>query len=155
MAAENFTFSNAKGRTVEYYNRVDNADPVNCALIFVPCSVAGTEAQGQGFDDLAAVLGDANWTEQVGSTWSRFVMKDAELVELPAASATQYAVAVPAKTWTAVASSNDTAGALICYDPDTTAGTDANIIPLTAHIFAVTTDGNDVILNAGNFIVCS
>jgi hypothetical protein len=33
---------------------------------------------------------------------------------------------------------------LVCYDDDTTAGTDANIIPWTYHDFVVTTDGTDL-----------
>ena len=34
---------------------------------------------------------------------------------------------------------------LICYDADTAAGTDADIVPLAHYDFAVTTDGNDLI----------
>ena len=33
---------------------------------------------------------------------------------------------------------------VICYDSDTTAGTDSNIIPLTLHDFVVTPDGSDI-----------
>ncbi len=32
----------------------------------------------------------------------------------------------------------------MCYDGDTGTGTDANIIPLTSHVFAATPDGSDL-----------
>jgi hypothetical protein len=42
---------------------------------------------------------------------------------------------------------------LVCYDNDTTAGTDANILPLTYHDFVVTPDGSDIVavINAAGF----
>jgi hypothetical protein len=60
-------------------------------------------------------------------------------------------VQVPAVTWTTPAAGNNTTGLLVCYDPDTTGGADSAIIPLTHHDFVVTTDGNDVVLNVGDF----
>ena len=33
---------------------------------------------------------------------------------------------------------------IICYDGDTGAGNDSNIIPLTFHDFVLTSDGSDV-----------
>lgn len=151
-----FVFNIAKGRVVEYYNRVESNDPAASALILVPLSLSGTEAQGQDLDDLAAVLADANFTEQATS-WTRKTLTDVQLVALPAPDDTGnlYGVAVPEVTWTAPASPNNTTGLLVCYDADTGAGTDANIIPLTHHDFAVTADGNDVVLNAGDFFRAS
>lgn len=49
---------------------------------------------------------------------------------------------------------NNSAGKLVvCYDPDTTAGTDASLVPLTAHDCVFTTDGTDVSVTvpAGGF----
>lgn len=62
---------------------------------------------------------------------------------------------LPAVTWTAPTAGQNTTGLLVCYDPDTTAGTDANIIPISHHDFAVTADGNDVVLNAGDAVRAS
>jgi hypothetical protein len=153
----NFTFNIAKGRIVEFYNRVENNDPANSAIILVPLSASGTEAQGQDLDDLAAVEADANFAERTSGGWVRKTLTDAQLAALPAPDDTnnRYAVQVPSVTWTATAAGNNTTGLLVCYDPDTTAGTDSNIIPLTHHDFAVTTDGNDVVLNVGDFFRAS
>lgn len=152
----NYVFNIAKGRGVEFYNRAENNDPTNSALIAVPLSASGTEAQGQDLDDLNAVLGDANFTEQTGSNWARKTWESAELAtNSPNDTDNRYDVAVPESTWSSVAAANDTTGLLITYDSDTGAGTDANIIPITHHDFVVETDGNDVVLQAGDFLRCS
>lgn len=153
----NFAFNIAKGRIVEFYNRVENNDPSTSALILVPLSASGTEAQGQDLDDLAAVEADANFAEQTGGGWVRKTLTDTELAAFPSADDTnnRYAVAVPSVTWTGPAAASNTTGLLICYDSNTGAGTDANIIPLTHHDFVVTADGNDVVLNVGDFLRAS
>lgn len=152
-----FTFNISKGRVVEYYNRVKSNDPANSALILVPLSASGTEAQGQDLDTLAAVEADANFAEQTAGGWARKTLTDANLAALPAPDDTnnRYAVALPSVTWTGPTAGSNTAGMLVCYDPDTTAGTDSNIVPLTHHTFAVTADGNDVVLTAGDFFRAS
>jgi hypothetical protein len=43
-----------------------------------------------------------------------------------------------------VASGDAWAKIVICYDGDTTAGTDANIIPLTLHDFVATPSGANI-----------
>jgi hypothetical protein len=149
----NFVFNIAKGRVVEYYNRVESNDPANSALILVPLSASGTEAQGQDLDDLAAVEADANFAERTTGGWVRKTLESVQLAALPAPDDVnnRYGVQVPAVTWTTPAAGNNTTGLLVCYDPDTTGGADSAIIPLTHHDFVVTTDGNDVVLNVGDF----
>jgi hypothetical protein len=153
----NFVFNISKGRVVEFYNRAENNDPTNSALIAVPLSASGTEAQGQDLDDLAAVEADANFAERTSGSWVRKTWESAQLASLPAPDDgnNRYDVSVPSTTWTTPAAGNTTTGLLICYDSDTTAGTDSAILPCTHHDFAVTTDGNDVILNAGVFFRAS
>lgn len=157
MAAETFTFNIAKGRPIEFYNRVKNNDPANSALVLVPLSVGGTEAQGQDFDTLAAVLADANFDEQTTGGWARVVLDDADLAALPAPDDTSdlYGVALPEITYTTPATGSDVAQFLLCYDPDTTAGTDSNIIPVTAHARAIVANDLDVIIDAGDFFQAS
>lgn len=152
-----FTFNIAKGRLVEFYNRVESDDPSASALILVPLSASGTEAQGQDLDTLAAVEADANFAEITTGGWSRKTLTQTELAAFPAPDDgnNRYGVQVPSVTWTSVAVGNNTTGLLICYDADTGAGTDSNIVPLTHHTFTVTTDGNNVVLNVGDFIRAS
>lgn len=153
MAA--FVFNIAKGRVVELYNRVENNDPTNSAFILVPLAVGDTEANLQDIDNLSLVL--AGTPNEAGASWGRKTLESVELVALPAPNDTdnRYDVAVPAVTWAGPTAGQDTVALMICYDSDTGAGDDTNILPLTYHDFAVTADGNAVTLNAGNFFQAS
>lgn len=153
----NFVFNIAKGRVVEFYNRAENNDPTNSAIILVPLSQSGTAAQGQDLDDLAAVEADANFAERTTGGWVRKALESVQLASLPAPDDVndRYGIQVPSVTWTAPAAANNTTGLLVCYDSDTTSGADSAIIPLTHHDFVVTTDGNDVVLNVGDFFRAS
>ncbi len=151
----NIVFNVAKGRVVEYYNRVKGNDPANSALILVPIETSGLQADSVliDMDDLAAVLAGAT-NEQ--TTMGRTTLTDAQLAALPAPddSNDRYEVSLPSVTWTA-ASGNAISKILVAYDPDTTGGTDSAIIPLTMFDAAATPDGNDLVLNSGVFFRAS
>ena len=146
----NFVYNIAKGRVSEFFNRVDSNDPSTSAIILVPLSASGTEAEGQDYDTLAAVLaGTAN--EQTSGGWSRKTLTDSDLSAIAVDDTNNRMPAtLPQVTWTGPTVGNDTTGLLVCYDADTGSGTDANIIPLVHCDFVVTADGNDVILNTGD-----
>lgn len=142
-------FNIAKGRVVEYYNRVKGNDPAASALVIVAIKTTGIEADGtlQDYDDLAALLAAAN-DEATNAGYARKVLTDADLAALPAPDDTnnRYDITIPNQTWTGVAAVGGAWSALlVCYDADTAAGTDANIIPLTKHDFVVTPDGSDIV----------
>jgi hypothetical protein len=40
---------------------------------------------------------------------------------------------------------------LVCYDSDTTGGTDANIVPISCHDFPITPDGSNVEATGADF----
>jgi len=147
----NFVSNITKGRIIELLIRVDNNDPTNSAIVLVPLSASDTEANTQDFDDLSAFLGGTP-NEQTTS-WTRKTLTDTEL-SAPAVDDTnnRFPGTLPAVTWTAPTTGNNTTGLAVCYDSDTTAGTDANILWLTHNDFSVTADGNDVILNSGDFV---
>jgi len=141
-----FVFNIAKGRVVEYFNRVDTNDPTNSALIVVVLATSGLESDATliDFNDLAAVV--AGTTNEVTNTnYARKVLTDADIT-MPAPDDTndRYDLDIADQTWTAVAAGDGWSKLLVCYDSDTTAGTDANIVPLTAHDFVVTPDGSDI-----------
>jgi hypothetical protein len=149
-------FNIAKGRFVEWYNRVKASDPTNAAFIVVLLKVAEADATLIDYDSLSALLGGSN-TEADFTNYARKVLTDAELAALPAPDDTnnRYDVDLPDQTWTNAggASNNTLVKAVICYDADTTGGTDANIIPVAHYDFAVTTDGTDLTqqFNAAGF----
>lgn len=154
-------FNIAKGRVVEYYNRVENNDPANSALIVVLAEGAITDATLEDLDTLAAVTGDAGFTEATFTNYARKVLTDADLAALPSPDDTnnRYEVDVPDQVWSSAGgASNDTLTRLIiCYDSDTTGGTDTNIVPLTFHDFSITTNGGDLTaqINANGFFRAS
>lgn len=152
----NYAFNIAKGRAVELYNRVKGNDPANSAIILIPLSAQGSEAEAQDYDTVTAVLGGTS-DEQTGGGWVRKTLTDSQLAAFPSPNDTdnRYDIQVPAVTWTAPTAGNDTVGLLIAYDSDTTGGTDANLVPISSHTFTVTADGNDVALQAGDWIRAS
>jgi hypothetical protein len=147
----NIVFNIAKGRIVEIYNRVKSNDPANSALILVPIETSGLEADATliDVDSLSALLAGAT-NEQ--TTMGRKVLTDADLATLPAPDDAndRYDISLPAVTW-AAASGNPISKIAVCYDSDTTGGTDANIIPLCMFDRAETPSGSDIVLSAGVF----
>jgi hypothetical protein len=145
----NIVFNIAKGSVVEYFRRVDSNDPTNSAIIVVPVDAgATTDATARDFDTLAACTG-GGFTERTTGGWNRKTLTDSDIAT-PAVddSGDTFSVTIPDQTWTAV-SAGAVTDLIICYDSDTTAGTDTNIIPLLLLDFAITPDGSDVTADAG------
>lgn len=147
----NIVFNIAKGRVVELYNRVENNDPANSALILVPIETAGLETDATliDVDTLTALLAG---TTNEQTTMGRKVLTDVDLAALPAPDDVndRYSISLPTTTWTA-ATGNAISKIAVCYDSDTTAGTDANIVPLTMFDFVVTPSGTDIQMTGGEF----
>jgi hypothetical protein len=145
----NVIFNIAKGRLIELHDRVENNDPANSAIILVPLETSGLEADSVLIDkdDLAAVLSGAT-NEQ--TTMGRKVLTDADLAAVPAPDDTndRNERSLPNVTWTG-ASGNAISKILVCYDPDTTGGTDSSIIPLSMFDFAQGPNGSDIQMTGG------
>jgi hypothetical protein len=151
----NFTFNIAKGRVVEFYNRVENNDPAASALIVIPIETSGLETQANLEDsDNVTELLDGTTNEQ--TTMGRKTLTDTELAALPAPDDTnnRYSLDLPDITW-AAAGGNAISALVVCYDADTGAGTDANIIPLTYHDFITTPSGTDIVATTLEFFRAS
>ena len=151
----NIVFNIAKGRVVEYYNRVENNDPSTSALILVPIETSGLQADSVliDVDSLSALLAGAT-NEQ--TTMGRKTLTDTELAALPSPDDTnnRYEVSLPSVTWTAAAG-NPISKIVVCYDADTGSGTDSDIIPLTMFDFVVSPSGADIVLPSGVFFRAS
>ena len=147
-------FNGAKGRVNELVRRVKNNDPANSAIIVVALKATGLEADAvlRDYTDLAALLAAAN-DEATNVNYARKVLTDVELTApTPDQVNDRQDADTPDLVWTAVAATGGAwAKLLFCYDNDTTAGTDANIEPLTAHDFAVTPDGTDITAAVASF----
>lgn len=152
----NFIFNIAKGRGVEYYNRVKSNDPANSAFIVVILAAAGLETDAVLIDK--ATLADVvvgTTDEATNTNYVRKVITDTELAALTIDNANDRVdLDMPDQSWAAVAAGSNWAKMLICYDNDTTLGTDANIVPVAAYDVALTPDGStlNININAAGFL---
>lgn len=145
-----FEFNIAKGRTVHYAS----LPAANDALILVLLKSSGLQADDtlKDYDNLSALLAAANDE----ADFTNYVRKTLASVS-SAVDDTNNWTDVDADDLSYAAAGgavNNTIGkAVICYDPDTTAGSDADLIPLTAHDLAVTTDGStlNLLVPTGGF----
>lgn len=140
-----FVYNIAKGRAVELYNRVDTNDPANSVLLVAVINTAATDATLKDLDTMTAIEADANTAEVTNSGYARKTLTDADIVAFaPDNTNDRVDLDIPDQTWTGVAAGTGWTDLLVMYDNDSTAGTDANVVPLTQHDFAVTPDGSDI-----------
>lgn len=149
-------FNIAKGRVNEYVNRVDSNDPTNSALVVVLLQASEADGTLEDYDDLSTLLAAAGNTEATFTNYARKVLTDADITGPSVDDTNNWQSSdIPDQTWTSAggATNNTLTKCLICYDNDSTGGTDANIIPLCYYDFAATTDGNDLTaqINASGF----
>lgn len=141
-----FVFNIALGRVAEFYNRVDQSDPTDSALVIVVLATSGIESDAtlKDKDTLADVVSGAT-NEVTNSGYARKVLTDSDISAFAADDTNDRVdLDIPDQTWTGVASGDGWSKFLVCYDGDTGNGDDSNIIPLTAHDFVVTPDGSDI-----------
>jgi hypothetical protein len=152
-----YVFNISKGRACEFFYRVKNNDPANSAIILIPLGVSDTEANRRDDDSVSVFL--AALPDEAGASWGRKTITDASSPALAAIAPDdvndRFACPLPSITWTTPTAAQNTVAMLVAYDNDTTGGDDTNLIPICVCDFAVTADGNDVILNAGDCLRAS
>lgn len=139
-----FTFNVAKGRIAELAARVEANDPTNAAFVIVAINAGAAADDTMGdTDTLTALLATAA-NEVTNSGYARKTLANGSLTITVDDTNNRVDVDFADQTWSAVAAGDAWTDLVVCYDSDTTGGTDANIIPLTCHDFAVTPDGSDI-----------
>lgn len=147
----NIVFNIAKGRGIELHGRVVTNDPVNSALVLIPLETSGLETDLVLTDKetLAQVLaGTTNEQTTMGRKYC--VSTDFIGISTPDHGNDRNEAQIPTVIW-AGATGNPISKLIIAYDPDTTSGTDADIIPITMFDFLFTPDGSDIELTFGIF----
>lgn len=136
-------FNITKGRVAELYNRVKTADPSAARLYVIPIS-AGAVSDATALDvDTFADLVTAGVTERTANGWNRKTLAAADLASMaPDDTNNRMDIDIPDQTWTAV-STDAVTDLVICYSA-TASPTNAQLVPLTMHDFAVTPSGGDV-----------
>jgi hypothetical protein len=122
----------------------------NDALVMVPLESSGLVADStmRDYDTLADLLaGASNEQATVGRKTLSVSVTVNDTADRVEADATDV-------TWTSP-TGNAIGAVVICYDPDTTGGTDADLIPLTKHDVTWTPDGNNFSLTISDFFRAS
>lgn len=139
----NIVFNRALGM-IAYYASLPAA---NDALIMIALESSGleTDAVLRDKDDFAAVVAG---TTNEQTTVTRKTLSSVTVT----VDDTNDRVALDAAdvTWTSP-TGNAIGAVVICYDPDTTTGTDADLIPLTKHDLTWSPDGNNFTLSITDF----
>jgi hypothetical protein len=137
-----FVFNIAKGKVARYAMLPETND----ALIAIPIEATGVESDAtlKDYDTVSDLLAAAN-NEQ--STMGRKTCANVTVTVDDANDRVD--VDFDDLVWSA-ATGNAISDILIAYDPDTTGGTDADLIPLTWHDFSITPDGSDVTATVAN-----
>lgn len=135
-------FNIAKGKVGQYFQNVDSGSPANSRIIVVPIETTGIEADAtlKDYDSLSALLAG---TSNEQTTMGRKTVAAANITLTVDDTNDRLDIDCDDLVW--VGATGAAISALIfCYDPDNTAGTDADLIPLTKHDFVVTPDGSDI-----------
>jgi hypothetical protein len=140
----------AKGRVTQLVIEVNGSVYPNSALIVsLWRRGSATDAALKDYDTVALLEADAQaaeLTSGVNANYARKTIIDATPTAIVDDTNEWVDVDIPDQTWTALgAGGTAITDLLVAWDNDTTAGTDANQIPLTFHGFSVTPDGSDVV----------
>lgn len=142
----NFVFNRAAGRVTEWAERINANDPTNSVFVIAVLATTGieTDAVLRDLDDLTALV--AGTTDYVTNTgYARKVLDQTGGITITYDDTNDRVdVDTPDQVWTAVAAGSGWNDVVFGYDSDSTAGTDANILPATQHDFVVTPDGSDI-----------
>jgi hypothetical protein len=149
-------FNTGRGRIGGLVDRVNTNDPANSAIVLVVLKRSGLSEDEtmKDFNTLADILAGTN-NEVTNSGYSRKILDNTSSVTAIVNDSTNSVLYdFPDQSWTTVGAAGGAWGALlVCYDSDTTSGTDSTIIPLTKHNFEITPDGRTIfaMLDFGGF----
>lgn len=135
-------FNIAKGRAVELGIRVKNGDPSAARLYVIPLSTSVAQATAQDVDDFAALI-TAGAVEQTSSGWARITLAAADLTAFaPDDTNDRYALDSIDLAFGSPTAGSVT-GLVVCY-ASVASPTNAQLLPISHHDFAVTGDGTTV-----------
>jgi len=142
-----FAFNVSKGQHAYY----TSLPATNDALIVIPIEASGVEGDATVVDyaTVAAILA-ASTNEQ--TTMGRKTITSTTVTVDNVNDRVNIDTADI--TWSS-ASGSAISDLLVAYDPDTTGGTDADLIPLSWHDFAVTPDGSTITATVNDLIRCT
>lgn len=146
-----FIFNRALGRAAEWYNNVKSNSPANSAIVVMVLATSGLESDATLKDkDTFADILSGTTNEVTNTNYARIVLTDAELsAYAPDDTNDRVDLDVPDLVWgpPGPAAGDGWSKVVFGYDSDTSGGTDANIIPISAHDYVSTPDGSNLTAN--------
>ncbi len=132
-----FVFNIAKGK-IKYYAELPAA---NDALILVLCDTSGleTDATLKDYDNLSLLMAGTT-NEMTFTGYARRTLTGVSVTVDDTNDRTDFDAVDPAAWTNTGGSPAPCSKAIICYDPDTTTGTDADLIPLYAYDAVISFD---------------
>lgn len=140
----NQAFNISKGTALTLAQNVENDTPATSRFV----AIALTAAQGVAdtmadFDTLATLLADAANTEATFTSYDRIEIDAVTTTVDDTANEAQ--IDIPDLVYTNATAGQSVVRIIICYVEDVAnVDTDANLIPISEHDVAFTTDGNTV-----------
>lgn len=143
----NIVLNVAKGATKHYASLPGTND----ALLLVPLESADLVADStmKDYDTLAAVLAGAS-NEQ--TTIGRKTLGASDLAVTVNDTDDRLEIHLETEQTWAAATGNQVGALLLCYDPDTTGGSDADLVPMAKFDWTMTPEGADLVLPAGELL---
>ena len=143
-------FNVGKGRSVELYRNVGSGIRPNGAFVIVILKAQEPDATLIDRLTLAEVLANVNTLEADFTNYVREQMGSGVIGSLPDPDIIndEYVLTFPDITYNNAggANNNNLMKLLLCYADDTTAVVDADIVPIIAFDYAVTTDGTSLLV---------
>ena len=140
-----FRFNRAAGRIVEFAERVNANDPANSVFVVLVLASSGLESDAvlKDKDTLADVLSGTT-NEVTNTNYVRKTYANGTLTITYDDTNDRVDIDFADPVWTTPLAGDGWAKLLVCYDPDSAGGTDADIRPLTAHDFPRTPSGINI-----------
>lgn len=138
-----FAFNIAKGRMVEFAQRVKGGDPAASRLVLLALSTnAPTESTAKDADTFAALV-TAGAVEATNGGYAKKIITAADITMNIDDTGEKYWVDLADQTWAAVAAGSAWVALILGYSP-VTSPANADIVPIGHYDFAVTPDGSDI-----------
>lgn len=149
------TFNIAKGKVAEYHDRVNGNDPAASELVVIALVSTDTDDAVRDVDSIQALLALGSTAEATNSGYARQDLTDSDLSAAGVDDTNnRMDAALPETTFSSVSAGDSWTDIVIAYDP-TGSSADSALIPLTIHEFAVTPNGGDITINAGDYFRAS
>lgn len=144
-------FNVSKGREVEFYNRVNGNDPTNSVFVMLVLNEVSSIYDLRDYETLSSLLGDYDEVSNTG--YSRKTINDAAIGNYTIDHTNnRIPLTLPLQTFATISAGDNWDVVVVCYDNDSTGGTDANIVPISAHELRISgtllvPNGDDILVD--------